>query len=212
MSARGWRVAIVAGWGASLVCAFVAAACGGRVGSEPGQSGLSADEGGSTELLDGGAEVSLLDTARMDSAVEADAASCVAVDASVCVVALSCAGAAIPPYAPPINGAFVFEEPYDLIAYFVNLAQVNGLVVPAHGVDCHNGQPDGSSCSYDPLMPQLDASDIHYSTPSNQFVGPDGDPYVWWYFPNRNYWVVVDGNVAPTTYAFTVQYNECLLD
>src|ERR1700722_8771910 len=70
MSAPGWRVAIVAGWSASLVCAFVAVACGGRVGSEPGQSGLSADEGGSTVLLDAAAEVSLLDSARMDSAIE----------------------------------------------------------------------------------------------------------------------------------------------
>ncbi len=110
------------------------------------------------------------------------------------------------------TNAVFFLRMADVLSWFQTLATTYDLVVPAHGVDCTPVGLDAGECTYNPMTLQLDASDVHYSNAIQQFVGPDGLPYVWLYEPERNVWVFVpdDGQAASAAaYQLLVQYNEC---
>jgi hypothetical protein len=118
-----------------------------------------------------------------------------------------------PPSPPPAPGALYFwgNPLQDFLDYFQQLAQLYALVVPAHGVDCTPSGVDAGACTYAPWTPQLDAADIHYSTPDHGFVGPDGHPYVFVYLPGVGAYYVIDADRACATYQLGLEYNECLL-
>ena len=101
----------------------------------------------------------------------------------------------------------VFNSQANLLAYFDNMAELDSLSVPAHGVDCSPGS--SGACTYDPLSPALNPSDIHYSNPAQEFVGPDGHPYVWTYLADQNSWIVVDGGTSAVLYGAVADLNGC---
>jgi hypothetical protein len=117
-------------------------------------------------------------------------------------------GSAPPPSTP---GGLYFMNFQGLVTYFEQLAQRDALVIPAHGVDCTPSGVDAGACFYNPLLPQLDASDIHYSTPDEGFVGPDGDPYVVVHLVDMNVFFVVNADLACATYQLGLEYNHCRL-
>jgi hypothetical protein len=78
-------------------------------------------------------------------------------------------------------------------------------------VDCTQSGVDTGACTYDPLSPQLDASDVHYSNADQGFIGPDGHAYVWIWLPQENLFLVVDAGGACATYQRALEYNQCSL-
>lgn len=69
-----------------------------------------------------------------------------------------------------------------------------------------------STCAYDPTVPRSDPADIHHSNALGEFVGPDGNSWIWDYVQPRNQWIAVDENTSPTTYAIVVAYETCFLE
>jgi hypothetical protein len=104
----------------------------------------------------------------------------------------------------PWDGGYRFASQGAFEAFFVSMAQLDGLVVPAHDVDCG---PDGATCTYDPTQPRLSPQDIHYSDALHQFIGPNGHPYVWSYLTSLNEWVLVDQTTSPQSYQLLVTHN-----
>jgi hypothetical protein len=111
---------------------------------------------------------------------------------------------------PPCDGGRLFTRLDDFLAFLRQLALVSSLVDPAHHVDCSPGGVDAGACEYDPRTPRLGPSDVHYSNALNEFVGPDGRPYIWIFIPDRNEWVLADANHSPATYALVLQYVTCM--
>jgi len=97
------------------------------------------------------------------------------------------------PCEPPSGGVYLGNF-QGLVTYFQQLAQLDALVIPAHGVDCTPSGVDAGACFYNPLLSQLDASDIHYSNADRGFVGPDGHPYVWVLLPDWNAYHLINAD------------------
>jgi hypothetical protein len=196
-----------------IACATIAAvACTSQPAQEShADSGTGAPEAGS-DVFEAAAIDASADSPPSDAgAGEADAPLCALGDASGAGCA-TCINAAfgVPPGPPtPPADLLVYADDVGLVAYFQFMAEKDGLVVPAHGVDCSPSGIDAGKCTYDPLTPQLDAQDVHYSNADHQFVGPDGHPYVWAYVPDLSVDVVADEDAAPAMYQSVLAYNQC---
>jgi len=156
------------------------------------------------------------DAAVTDAPSEAVASVCAAVDASDCEGLASCIvgdfdQAEKETGAAPA-GSVAFAALSDVLAYFDDLARLNHLDIPAHGIDCNGDEPlDASVCEWNPMQPRLDAGDVHYSNQWNQFTTLNGDPMIWTYFASSGEWLFVDGTVDPGLYQAVLSLNECTL-
>ena len=52
----------------------------------------------------------------------------------------------------------------------------------------------GHCVMWSPTIPRSGPADIHHSNALGEFVGPDGDPWIWDYVQPRNRWIAVDEN------------------
>jgi hypothetical protein len=193
--------------------ALVVAGCGGRLdASATGvDSGMAPETG--IPVVEGGSVTPALDAAP-DATGDAEARLCPTPSGPTCSLASFelCITQNVQ-NGMPVPGLFRFLRETDVVTYFETLAQQEGLVIAAHGIDCNASVPiSASACAWDPLMPRLDASDVHYSNDLKQFSGPDGEPLVWAYLADMNEWIVVDGAEAGALYGAVVQFNECELE
>ncbi len=189
--------------------AVCASACGGRLSlnENPAQEGGAALADASLGAADAGSsplDATLAsDTSSPDAAVVSSASPCWA-SMSACH---TCPPGDCNLGTPSGCGGLVFLRLDDFLAYFSDLAQQNMLVVPQHGVDCTSGP---NLCSYDPRQLQASASDIHYSNPDHEFIGPDGRSYIWLYYAAANMWLVGTQAQEPALYAFLQEWIECI--
>jgi hypothetical protein len=72
-------------------------------------------------------------------------------------------------------GGRSFSSAFDLSAWFHSLAIQVAFVDPQTGVNCSFAP----SCLYDPRAPRQYPSQTHQSDAFNEFVGPDGNRYIW---------------------------------
>ena len=107
------------------------------------------------------------------------------------------------------GGGFMFTRKEDCVLFFEALARSNDLVVPAHEVDCSPAGVAAGQCTYDPLTARIDAEDVHYSGPLDEFTGPDDAPWVWYYIADQNDWFAASDAQAPAAYQLLVLANEC---
>jgi hypothetical protein len=184
----------------ACVLALVAA-CGARTG--PGDD-LAVEAGTVPSILDASSipEVSSPPPIRDAGPDEPDASPC-----DVIIEGMEHA-AALQQDSGNGDGFYVDEQLTDLVILMRNVAFGGGFVDTLHGVDCSVAY---DACTYDPFTPQLDASDIHYSNPLRQFVGPDGQSWVWAYVSQQNVYVLASASRAPATYQLVLEYNECTL-
>lgn len=100
---------------------------------------------------------------------------------------------------------YVFLRHEDLIDFF------RARALKSDPALCGGGTNVGT-CAYDPTTPRSGPTDIHHSNALGEFVGPDGDPWIWDYVQPRNQWIAVDENQSPTNYALVVAYETCFLE
>jgi len=105
----------------------------------------------------------------------------------------------------PTSEAFVFDRHVDFLDFFRQRALTSDPALCGGGTTV-------STCAYDPTIPRSGPADIHHSNALGEFVGPDGDPWIWDYVQPRNHWIAVDENRSPTTYALVVEYETCFLE
>jgi hypothetical protein len=108
----------------------------------------------------------------------------------------------------PWAGGELFDRLEDFVAFFEHLAEANELVIPSHDVDCAGGV-DAAGCTYDPRTRQTDSADVHYSDALQEFIGPDGDHWVWLYVQDRNEWFAASEEQSPESYALLASMNAC---
>ncbi len=58
------------------------------------------------------------------------------------------------------------------------------------------------------VEPQLSPQDVHYSNGLDEFIAPDGQPYVWHWEPPVNVWLTADQSTSPRTYSLLVARNQ----
>jgi hypothetical protein len=98
-------------------------------------------------------------------------------------------------------GGHAFTRVQDVLSYFQNIAVQN-----PQGV---NGCKDLATCTYNPMTPQVSASDVGHSDPLYQkFIGPDNRYWTWTYFADRNIWIFVDRDRNPSLYSLVRDYNQ----
>jgi len=97
-------------------------------------------------------------------------------------------------------GGHTFTRLPDVLSYFQNVAVQN-----PYGL---NGCANLASCSYNPMLAQVNASDVGHSNAITQaFVGPDSRRWTWTYLSDRNIWFFVDQDRNPSSYQQVLQYN-----
>jgi hypothetical protein len=175
--------------------AVMAMACGGSLAVDGTTGGGTVAVEAGAPAQDGGSTVGPVDSGSP------------APDASSCACGESCFFSAVMASGRD-GGSYRFDRQADLLGFFDDLASLNFLDVAPHGVSC---SPEAGivACTYDPLEHQLDPSDVHYSNALQQFVGPEGHPWVWAYFPDRGQWWAIDGSRGPTLYQLLSEYNAC---
>ncbi len=181
--------------------------CGGVIAAE------SAGDAGVVVVVEAGSavvqEAGTVATDAGQDATDAMLSQACEPPPKICYISVFARSCLDPQGGSPPPGVRAFDRKPDFLAFFQDLARLNDLVVPAHGVDCSPQGVDAGTCTYDPTMARLDASDVHYSDPASlAFVGPDGHPYDWLYAGDRNQWFFVDGTVAPSLYDYFVDCNE----
>jgi hypothetical protein len=100
-------------------------------------------------------------------------------------------------------GGKVFVRVEDAIEYFQQLAVQNPLGP--------NGCTTLATCTYNPMTPRTDPSDIGHSSTVQSFVGPDSRRYSWLYFQDRNEYYFVDQDRNPSSYFQVYTYNTDVL-
>jgi hypothetical protein len=103
----------------------------------------------------------------------------------------------------PTSGDAYFTRLDDFLGYFRLLA------VGDQPALCGGGSTL-ETCAYDPRAPRADSSDIHHSDPLNEFIAPDGDPFIWVYLPDKNVWIVADARRSPGEYDGILGYVTCV--
>jgi hypothetical protein len=101
-------------------------------------------------------------------------------------------------------GGHTFVREQDAIDYFANIAVQNpqGL----------NGCTTFETCTYNPMLPSVDAADVGHSNPTTDaFIGPDGRRWVWTYLADRNVWVFCDQDRNSALYFQVLTYNQDIL-
>jgi hypothetical protein len=103
----------------------------------------------------------------------------------------------------PLN--YVFYRRVDFL-YFVRDLAVSYDAVDSQGnLLCPTYQV--ATCTYDPMQPRTSPQDVQHSNALQEFVGPDGRPYVWSYYKPFNDWFLVDGTRNPEGYQLLVDFN-----
>jgi hypothetical protein len=207
------------------------AACGGLVQPAdlsvgPNDSGQPVEDAPVSTLDAGGATVDASSTEDTSPPVATDAASLpdssasgppawcasrAAAQMALTAIALQGDGGAPPGSPDPVQpGVWVFGRDGDLpvaslIEFFRNLDVSS----------CHAGLPSASDCSacqqvatctYDPTNPQQ----VPQNPDSLEFVGPDGNEWVYAYLPVLSSFVLAKQSVSPTVFDLIVFYNEAL--
>jgi hypothetical protein len=101
-----------------------------------------------------------------------------------------------------IGGKMFTQEQY-AIQYFQGIAVAN----PTQA----NGCASLATCTYNPMTPQETPADIGHSSPTNNFIGPDGRRYAWMYIQDRNEYYFVDQDRNPSSYFQVYTYNTDVL-
>jgi hypothetical protein len=96
-----------------------------------------------------------------------------------------------------------FDRMKDFLDFIRTIAVQYDFVDPATGMLC----TQVATCTYDPRQLRISPQDVHHSNALNEFIGPDGRPYVWAWFPPLNEWLLVGGLVNPQGYRLLVEFN-----
>jgi hypothetical protein len=184
----------------AFACWGLAGGCGGRSvldepGADTGGSGSRVSSSGSSASSSGTGSSSgsgpIVDASMPDAGCDAQR-----LEAEVCQL--------VSPTSDPPE-AHVFPRHEFLLDFFRQRALASDPALCGGGTTL-------ITCAYDPTIPRSGPADIHHSNALGEFVGPDGDPWIWDYVQPRNLWIAVDENRSPATYALVVDYVTCFLE
>jgi hypothetical protein len=184
----------------TLLACVALAACGGDLletpqASDSGQIPPLVDAAASADSGHAAVDAAALQDAGGDACTVTDASSVVCGPWSSFVQGWQSDPSAMSQC--PWDGGQVFNRMSEFLRFFRQIAVAVSFVDPAHNVDCTSGV---STCIYDPRLPQLSPQDVHYSNGVNEFVAPDGQPYVWRWEPTANVWLTADESTSLHTY------------
>jgi hypothetical protein len=94
-------------------------------------------------------------------------------------------------------GARVFFRKRDYLDFFRDLAVTHGK----------HGCTDINTCTYDPTVARITATDEVHSDVYHEFIGPDGRRYSWVYIEDRNVWMFCDQDRNTAMYKMMRDYN-----
>lgn len=98
---------------------------------------------------------------------------------------------------------WVFDRDIDFLRFVRQVAVNYQFVDPTTGMLC----TAVDTCTYDPRTLRVSQQDVYHSNALGEFIGPDGKPYAWAYFPPLNRWFLSEGDRTPQGYRWIVEYN-----